>query len=311
MSWFSRIAAVLGLLVVGWALVTEFPAIVHGHPAYAVMLLVTVLGCFAGLWRHRQTRAWVTGWRRAVSIALALGTVIWLIAAAWLRPYGAAEPALTAMTSDEQVTVEESATRIVLEPTGSVATTGVLFQPGAKVEARAYAAILRPLAEAGFRVVIVKQPFALAVLAPGAFDSAREDYPSITSWIVGGHSLGGTVAAMEADDHDSDGYAPVRGLLLYASYPASDISTSLTASVLSVSGTHDGLATPEDIDTSRSQLPADSRFTVVEGAVHSSFGDYGPQRGDGEPTIGKGEARTQISNASLAFTEGVAESTIR
>ena len=54
------------------------------------------------------------------------------------------------MDSDAAVTVTESATQIVMTPTGEVSSTGVFFQPGAKVDARAYAAVLRPLAEAGF-----------------------------------------------------------------------------------------------------------------------------------------------------------------
>ena len=44
----------------------------------------------------------------------------------------------------------------------------------------------------------------------------------------------------------------------------------------------------------------------IEGAVHAFFGDYGPQPGDGEPTISHDEARTQISNASVEFVTAVA-----
>jgi dienelactone hydrolase len=98
----------------------------------------------------------------------------------------------------------------------------------------------------------------------------------------------------------------VVGLLLHASYPASDISGVRGVSVLSVSGTNDGLATPADIEASKANLPADARFTAIDGAVHSFFGDYGPQPGDGVPTISHDEARTQISNASVEFAAGVA-----
>jgi hypothetical protein len=306
-TWFFRALAALGLAIVLWALVTSFGAVVHGHPAYAVLLLVTVVGSAFALWRHRARAPWVTGWRRFGSVLLVVGAVIWLAAVAWLRPHSAEEPALAAMRSDGTVRVQESATRIVLKPTGTVSPTGVIFQPGAKVEARAYAAVLRPLAEAGYQVVIVKQPLAIAFLALGAVGDVQDDYPSITSWIVGGHSLGGTVAAMEADDHDSDATSPVRGLLLYASYPASDISDSLTASVLSISGSNDGLATPEKIQRSQQDLPAASRFTVVDGGIHAFFGDYGSQSGDGTPTISHDDARRQIIEASVAFVDEVAQ----
>ena len=77
------------------------------------------------------------------------------------------------------------------------------------------------------------------------------------------------------------------------------MSSSLTADVLSISGSEDGLATPAKIDASRADLPRGTTYTVVEGGVHAFFGDYGPQPGDGTPTITHDAARTQISSASL------------
>jgi hypothetical protein len=305
MAWVSRVLAVLGLSAVGWVLITALPAVVHGHPAYAVMLMLTVLGCVWALFLHRRTRPPTRGWRRVGSVALALGAVGWLAILVALRPYSAEEPALTAMQSDATVSVTESATRIVMEPTGTASAVSVLYQPGALVEARAYAAVLRPLAESGHRVVIVKQPFGIAFLSLGALDRVRGQYPDTTGWVVGGHSLGGTVAAIQADSNDDSPIAPAVGLLLHASYPASDISESLSAVALSVSGSNDGLATPADIEASRANLPADTQFVVVDGAVHSFFGDYGPQPGDGEPTISHDEARTQISNATVQFVTEV------
>jgi hypothetical protein len=165
--------------------------------------------------------------------------------------------------------------------------------------------VLRPLAEAGHTVVIPKQPLGIAFLAVGAFDEARPHFPAVTGWVVGGHSLGGTVAAMEADAADHDAAEPAIGLLLYASYPANDISSSLTASVLSLSGSRDGLATPDKITASRADLPADAGFVQIEGATHAQFGSYGPQPGDGTPTISDADARTRISDASVRFVDGL------
>ena len=307
MTWVSRVLAVLGLVIVGWVLLTELPAVVHGQWAYAALLLLTVLGCIWALVLHRRDRPALHGWRRVGSIALCVGAVGWLAAIAWLRPFSAQEPAIAAMESGAGVVVTESSSRVVLEPAdGPASPTSVFFQPGAKVEARAYAAVLRPLAEAGHRVVIVKQPLGIAFLSLGAFDAVRADYPDTQAWVLGGHSLGGTVASMQANDSGGDAPGAARGLLLYASYPASDISDSLQAEVTSVFGTQDGLATPEDIAASRANLPSDSQFVPIEGAVHSFFGDYGPQPGDGEPTISHDEARTQISNASVEFVTAVA-----
>lgn len=306
-TWVARALAGVGFVLVAWALVTALGAVVHGNPAYAVMLLVTVAACSWALWLHRRTRPTQHGWRRVGSIALCVGAVGWLAAVWWFRPFSAQEPALAAMQSDAGVAVTETATRIVLEPAqGTAFDLGVFYQPGAKVEARAYAAVLRPLAESGYRVVIVKQPLGIAFLSLGAFSAVKSDYPQTRAWVLGGHSLGGTVAAIQADDHDEDPTGAARGLLLHASYPASDMSQSLKADVLSVSGTNDGLATPADIEASVPDLPAGSIFDPIEGAVHSYFGDYGPQPGDGVPTISHDEARTLISNASVEFVGAVA-----
>jgi dienelactone hydrolase len=96
----------------------------------------------------------------------------------------------------------------------------------------------------------------------------------------------------------------VSGLLLFASYPATDMSTSLKAAVLSISGSDDGLATPAKIDAAKVDLPPSTTYTVIDGAVHAYFGDYGPQPGDGTPTISHDDARRQISDASVAFVAG-------
>ena len=302
LSWTAFGVALLAVVVVAWACVTAWDAVVHGHPAYAVWLGAVIVVAGTGVWwtvRPRRRRKGV-GARigRGVLVALALGAVG---LTAWLRPYVAVDPALAAMASDADVTVSESATDIVLAPTSPDAT-GILFRPGALVDPRAYAAVLRPIAEAGHTVVIAKQPFGLAMLAPGALPSARAGFPSIERWIVGGHSLGGTFAAVDASGGDRSG---VRGLLLFASYPAGDLSGLTDVAVASISGTEDGLATPVEIDASRANLPASSTFVVVDGASHAQFGDYGPQPGDGTPTLSDDDARRQISEAALAFIADV------
>lgn len=299
------VTAAAGVLVVLWACATEWGGIIHGHPAYAVALGLTLaisaLALASGL-RRRSRRG---GWRAAGRIGLAVLGVGWLAIVAWARPHTAVEPALSALRSDPAVVVSESATRITLTPTSGADDRGILFQPGALVDPRAYAAVLRPLAEAGHTVVIVKQPFGIAFLATGALDEARASFPGIGGWVVAGHSLGGTVAAIEADAADTDPVAPAIGLLLYASYPAGDISGTLTAPALSISGSRDGLATPEKIAASVPDLPAGTRFVQIDGASHAQFGDYGPQPGDNTPRISNDEARTEISQASLLFVENL------
>ncbi|MGD9957235.1 MAG: alpha/beta hydrolase [Candidatus Nanopelagicales bacterium] len=302
MVWFARIVAAVALAVVAWACLTSWGAVVHGHPAYAVLLVLTAVVAVLVLVRSLGEPRERSRLRRVLRVVGVVLGVLWVAAIWWLRPFTAVEPALAAMQSDAEVAVSESATDIVLAPTSGATGAGVLFQPGAKVEARAYAAVLRPLAEAGTTVVIVKQPLSIAFLSLGAFDSARAAHPEVTRWVVGGHSLGGTVAAIEAESSTFDGVEGVAaGLLLYASYPATNMSDTLGSAVLSISASNDALATPADIDASKSNLPPNAEFLVIEGAVHAYFGDYGPQPGDGTPTISHDDARRQISGASVDF----------
>jgi hypothetical protein len=305
--WAVRVAAIAGILVVAWACLTGWGVIVHGHPLYAALLLATLLGSALVGWRTLRARRRRLGWRRIARVVLVLVSIGWIALLAWLRPFSAVEPALDAMRSDKRVTVAEGLTQIVLTPAGSAGKTAVFFQPGARVDARAYAAVLRPLAESGYTVVIPKQPLGIAFLSITSFDAAKAASPGISRWVLGGHSLGGTVAAIQAESGDNDPVAPVVGLLLYASYPATDISTALTAQALSLSAGNDGLATPNKIEASRKTLPAQATFITIDGAVHAFFGDYGTQPGDGTPTVSHDAVRDQISRNSVDFVRSLSD----
>lgn len=304
--WATRIVSSLGVLACAWAAVATGSMLLHGHPAYAILLgsVFVISAVFALCYWLRPAAA-----HRRFKILRGIGLVASTGAFAlvlWLVPHGAVEPALAAMNSDASVTVTETADQIVMTPLGIQSEVGVFFQPGALVDARAYAAILRPLAENGHTVVIPKQPFGIAFLSTGAFDSARAEHPPVDRWVVGGHSLGGVVSAIDARSFSTASSDAVVGVLFFASYPASNMST-LTTPVLSISGSNDLLATQEKINASRTNLPADAIFTVIDGASHANFGDYGPQSGDGQPSISPDAARTAISGASLAFVESIGE----
>jgi pimeloyl-ACP methyl ester carboxylesterase len=112
---------------------------------------------------------------------------------------------------------------------------------------------------------------------------------------------------MQAVNTNETVQSPAIGLLLYASYPATDVSSSLRIPVESISGSRDGLATPAKIKESKALLPSDAGFTVIEGGSHAQFGDYGPQPGDNKPTVSNDEARRQISDASVKFVDSLSD----
>ena len=98
---------------------------------------------------------------------------------------------------------------------------GLVFYPGARVDARAYQDILGPLANAGYLVVILKVPLGIALLDTSQARAAMDRHPGITSWAVGGHSLGGVSASTFAKSNPD-----VSGLLLFASFPADSMADS-------------------------------------------------------------------------------------
>ncbi|HKN42495.1 MAG TPA: alpha/beta hydrolase, partial [Propionibacteriaceae bacterium] len=230
-----------------------------------------------------------------------------VLSLAYARPFVATPTATVGLRSEKGVRFSDRLGWYELVPARQDSageeirpTIGLVFVPGARVDSRAYAHILRPLAEAGYLVAVLKEPFGFAILDPNHGKKVLDLHPEISHWVVGGHSLGGTVAASLADDDER-----VEGLLLLASYPADPIIRS-DLKVVSISGSADGLATPTEIEASRAKLPPDTAFVVIDGAVHSSFGDYGEQPGDGIPTIDRTAAQAEVDKAALALLVAVA-----
>jgi D-lyxose ketol-isomerase len=59
------------------------------------------------------------------------------------------------------------------------------------------------------------------------------------------------------------------------------------------------------VEGARTQLPPGTEFTVVPGAVHAFFGDYGAQAGHGTPGTGRTDAQREIVAATERFLAGV------
>ena len=190
--------------------------------------------------------------------------------------YRADARALAALESDAAVRVGR--TDYGWRFDGPSESDALIFYPGGKVEARAYAPLLREIAAGEMDVCLVEMPFRLAVLAPNRADRVmeQEDY---TNWYIGGHSLGGAVAANYAASHGDR----LRGLVLLAAYATRPLDPGLH--VLVAVGSEDGVVNRAKLEAGLQYLPADARFVTIPGANHAQFGSYGPQRGDGEARI--------------------------
>ena len=215
----------------------------------------------------------------AVSIALAL-VIMFAVCAIYLGDYYRAdEGAIAVFASTENITVSTLDNgNVVFEPQG--ANTGFIFYPGGKVDHNAYQPLMAELARKGILCVLVEMPFRLAVFDINAADGIQELYPEIENWYIGGHSLGGSMAASYLEKN-AELY---EGLVLLGSYSTADLSnTDLT--VLSIYGSEDQVMNREKYDENKSNLPSDLAEIVIEGGCHAYFGMYGAQNGDGVPTI--------------------------
>jgi len=223
-------------------------------------------------------------------MAAIAGFILWAV----LIPEPMPE-ALSALQSDDQIAVD-IASWIAFRPAGQTPAVGFIFYPGGRVDFRSYAPAARAIASAGYLVIIVPMPLNLAVLAPDRALEVQKAFPRVRQWVIGGHSLGGAMAARFAYKHPER----VQGLVLWAAYPpGSDNLSNSTISAVSISGSRDGLATPEKIQASRTLLPSTTRWVVLEGGNHAQFGWYGPQGGDRPSTLSHTEQQAQIVAATL------------
>ena len=236
----------------------------------------------------------------AVVVALALVGVVFLV---WAHTVMAGErPASLEAWRDPDVTIRQTERSFVIEPAEGGSDVGLVFIPGAKVDPSAYLWKLSGIvAESGATVVITEPTLSLAFFDTRPLSVFTADAPDITEWYVGGHSLGGVRACQfAATGADAAAEPPVAGVVLFGSYCADDLSgTDLR--VLSLVGERDGLSTPEKVAASASLLPADAETVLLEGANHASFGDYGPQPGDGVATASDEETRDRITAAVSDF----------
>ena len=157
---------------------------------------------------------------------------------------------------------------------------GFIFYPGEKVEYTAYVPLMPALASEGTLCILVEMPFNLAVFDINAADGLQGNYPEIEEWYIGGHSLGGSMAAAYLEKH-SDTFD---GLILLGSYSTADLS-GLDIEVMSIYGSEDKVLNKEKYDANKCNLPADFTEVVIEGGCHAYFGMYGAQNGDGIPSI--------------------------
>ena len=235
---------------------------------------------------------------------IALGVLVLLLIIGFLGFYfwtgnvrTAMPEALSALDSDELIQVEIDPW-LIFSPIEETPITGLIIYPGGLVEPEAYARNAWDIAASGYLVVIPPMPFNLAVFGSNIAGDIINAYPKIENWGIGGHSLGGSMAASYSNNNPN----LVDGLVLWASYPAgSDDLSESNLVVFSIFGTLDGVATPEEVLAGRYLLPQTTTWVPIEGGNHGQFGWYGHQDGDNPAVISHDEQDSQIVAATTQF----------
>ena len=215
----------------------------------------------------------------------AISAAVVIFCALYLGDYYRANNEAISTFESNNINITNSISRQTLDDNTIVftpenATTALIFYPGGKVEYTAYAPLMAACASEGIMCILVEMPFNLAVFDINAADGIQEMYPDIENWYIGGHSLGGSMAASYLSDTPDD----FEGLILLGSYSTENLSDT-SVDVLSVYGSEDKVLNREKYDKNKTNLPAAFTEVVIDGGCHAYFGMYGAQDGDGTPTI--------------------------
>lgn len=230
-------------------------------------------------------------------IKISLILILALCITGWIYvadDYPADDATIAAMHPAEAVRVIQENNTVAFIP--EEANTGFIFYPGGKVEHSAYAPLMRALAEESILCVLVEMPLNLAVLNMDAAEGIPRQYPGIENWYIGGHSLGGSMAA----SHAAKNPGRYTGLVLLASYSTANLSDSHMP-VISVYGSEDGVLNMQKYEKYKDNLPSDFEERIIEGGCHAGFGSYGPQDGDGIPAISTQEQISETIRLLMCF----------
>jgi hypothetical protein len=231
-----------------------------------------------------------------------LGLAVWGIQwATFARP--PLPEAVAALPSDQRVMIS-SAPWLTFTPTQAALDTGCIFYPGGRVDPQAYAGLMRTIAEQGYLVVVPSMPINMAIFNTNAATEIIAAYPEIERWVIGGHSVGGTAAALYVSANPDQ----VAGLAIWSSYPAdnSDIS-DLDLPVILLYGGNEIRVTDESVGARKHLLPPDTRYVKIEGGDHHQFGAYRLTTEEDLATISREAQHAQILAATLDLLWAVAE----
>lgn len=210
--------------------------------------------------------------------------------------------AVDALQSDDLVVVTNTPW-LTFTPQQDSLETGFIFYPGGRIDPRGYSNLMRAISEKGYLIVVPTMPINMAIFNSNIADEIIAAHSEIVHWVIGGHSVGGTAAALYTFAHPNQ----IAGLAIWSSYPAdnSDISALDIPAILMYGGNETGV-TDESVDARRHLLPPDTRYIKIEGGDHHQFGTYLLTTEENLATISREAQHKQILSAMFELLQSVA-----
>jgi len=209
--------------------------------------------------------------------------------------------ALTFLDSDDTVEVIRG-TVIEFRPRQQHALGGIIFYQGGRCDPLAYAPLLRPLAVAGFHVFVPQMALRMAVTGANKAANIMRSSPEQRRWFIGGHSMGGSMAAGFAKKHQTE----LDGLFMIGSYAAAmHAMPDSDLPVLVINGTQDLEVRQSELDAQPDRLPAHTRHVSIVGGDHYQFGSFAGENVNA--TISRDDQQAQTVTSLLNFVNTAAD----
>lgn len=210
------------------------------------------------------------------------------------------------LESDSRVVVEHAKASLNFTPANDSQESALIFICGSGVAAEAYAPLLRPVADEGFAVFIVRLPYRFGPLeshkqtAVERVGAIMQQHPEHSRWVVAGHSLGAALACRVIRDRMP---GVVAAVLVGTTHPKEDDLSGLELPITKVYGSEDGVAPAEKVIANQKLLPTHTKYVELEGGNHSQFGHYGHQLMDGTATITREDQQAKTRESLLRALE--------
>lgn len=215
--------------------------------------------------RIKKALLWILG----VILVIAIAGISYLHFSAYQPSTQANQAAQNAIVNTEVTTFKAKRNKMT-----------VIFYPGALVTPNSYSIWAKDLAEHDYTVKIAHFPLNMAFFK---LNAANKLISNNENYVIGGHSLGGAMAARFAHNNYNKHLKGVFFLGAYADQKGRLDKINLP--VLSITASRDGVLNWKNYQKDKKYLPQNTQYVTIKGGNHGGFGSYGSQKGDQKATI--------------------------